>query len=213
MLDKKNNYWNKFYKTLKTSNKKRMPPSQFASFCIAELMNLKINQIVEFAFGDGRDSVFFAYEGLNVYALDKSSSAINLLKKETLHLKNLSIKKIDLTKKTFVKIKLPKKVCAYYARFFLHILNENQLKKFFKNLHEAMKINDYFFTEYRNEKDKMLKKVTAKHFRRFYKANYISSIANKNNLKCIYEVEGQGLAKWKEDDAYVTRQIYIKYKN
>lgn len=213
MLDKKNNYWNKFYKSLKITDKHRMPPSQFASFCRIEMMNLKINEVVEIASGDGRDAIFFAQEGINVYASDKSSSAINLLKKNTSHLKNINIKKIDITKGVFQKRSVSKIACAYYARFFLHVLNETELKKFFKTLSKNMKINDYFFTEYRNEKDKTLKKVTEKHFRKFYNPDFISSVARKNNLRCIYEVEGRGFAKWKEDDAFVSRQIYIKDKS
>ena len=211
MIDKKNNYWKKFYDSLNASNEKRMPPSQFAAFCRTELKNLNINELIELASGDGRDSIFFAEEGLNVCASDKNSTAINLLKKKTSHLKNISVKKIDVTKVSFQKTKIVSKPCAYYARFLLHTLEINQLKRFFNNLTKVMKKSDYFFTEFRNEKDKNRKKVTPKHFRKFYSSDYVSSIAYKNNLSCIYQVEGIGFAKWRDDDAFVSRQIYIKY--
>ena len=35
-----------------------MPPSQFAAFCCAELMNNDINFLVDIAAGDGRDTIF-----------------------------------------------------------------------------------------------------------------------------------------------------------
>ena len=73
-----------------------------------------------------------------------------------------------------------------------------------------MRPTNYLFLEYRNEKDIDLAKVTPKHFRNFYKSSFVSSIAARNNLDCIYEVEGQGFAKWKEDDAFITRQIFVK---
>mgnify|MGYP001166859774 CR=1 FL=1 len=35
----------------------------------------------------------------------------------------------------------------------------------------------------------MIKKVTEKHFRKYYSPDFISSVARKNNLRCIYGVE------------------------
>ena len=122
MTDKKNNYWKKFYNSLNLSSEKRMPPSQFAAFCVTELKNLNINQLIELGSGDGRDSIFFAEEGLNVYASDKNSTAINLLKKKTSHLKNITVKKINVTKVYFQKTKIISTLFSYYERFLLHTL-------------------------------------------------------------------------------------------
>ena len=73
-----------------------------------------------------------------------------------------------------------------------------------------MRSYDYLFLEYRNIRDKHLEKVMQKHFRKFFESEFVSSVAEKNNLKCNYQVEGKGFAKWKFDDAFVTRQIFIK---
>tara|TARA_B100000767_G_C19761105_1_gene535208 strand:+ start:2129 stop:2788 length:660 start_codon:yes stop_codon:yes gene_type:complete len=210
MLDKKNEYWDDYYGALKIANEEHMPPSQFAAFCRAELMQLNIYQLTEIASGDGRDSIFFAQQGLNIVALDKSVNAVDFLKNKTSPYKHLSVKNIDVVDGVFPAPNFQNSACAYYARFFIHTLNEKQLLKFFKNLSKTMRQSDYFFTEYRNDKDEKLDKGTSSHFRKFYKASYITAIANENNFKCVYEVEGRGFAKWNVDDAVVTRQIFIK---
>jgi tellurite methyltransferase len=210
MSDKKSKYWDEYYGALKSSNEGHMPPSQFAAFCRAELMQLNIYQLTEIASGDGRDSIFFAQQGLHIVALDKSVNAVDLLKNKASLYKRLSVEKIDVVDGIFPAPDFQDSACAYYARFFIHTLDEKQLFRFFKNLSKAMGQSDYFFTEYRNDKDETLDKATSNHFRKFYKANYVTAIANENNFKCIYEIEGQGFAKWNVDDAFVTRQIYIK---
>ena len=73
---------------------------------------------------------------------------------------------------------------AYYARFFIHALEENYLIKFFSNLSKTMKCSDYFFAEYRTKKTKTYMK-TPEHFRKFYKRSFIKSLP-KNGFKCIY---------------------------
>jgi hypothetical protein len=210
MLDKKNKYWNEYYDSLKSTNEMRMPPSQFAAFCRVELMQLNINQLTEIASGDGRDSIFFAQQGLHVLTSDKSDAAFDLLTKRASLCDRLSVAKIDAVDGVIPAPDFRSQLAAYYARFFIHTLDEKQLLRFFKNLSKVMHQSDYFFTEYRNEKDEALDKATPKHFRNFFTTDYITAIANENHLKCVYEVEGRGFAKWGVDDAFVTRQIYIK---
>ena len=74
-------YWDYFYKKINKEAWKIMPPSQFAAFCCSEILNKNIKHVVDIASGDGRDSIFFAQQGLKVFALEKSVQAIDLLKK------------------------------------------------------------------------------------------------------------------------------------
>jgi tellurite methyltransferase len=210
MSDKKNKYWDEYYNSFKSPNKMRMPPSQFAAFCRIELMQLNINQLIEIASGDGRDSIFFAQQGLHIIASDKSAAAVDLLTKKASLCDHLSVAKIDAVGGALPTPGFRNSACAYYARFFIHTLDEKHLFMFFKNLSRAMHQSDYFFTEYRNEKDEELDKAMPSHFRNFFTTDYVTSVANENHLKCVYEVEGRGFAKWSVDDAVVTRQIYIK---
>jgi len=203
-------YWDDFYKKINKEAWKIMPPSQFAVFCCSEIFNKNIKHVVDIASGDGRDSIFFAQQGLKVFALEKSAQAVKLLEKRNLNNENLSIIQIDALKDK-IDTGAPKGLSlAYYSRFFIHTLSKNEVKIFFKKLSEVVGITDYLFVEYRNEFDANLKKETEAHFREFHKSNYILDIANQFNLDCVYEVSGTGFAKWKQDDACVTRQIFIK---
>ena len=210
ILNDENNYWDSYYGHLRKNSSQKMPPSQFAAFCCAELMNKNINFLVDIAAGDGRDTVFFANQGFKVFALDKSKKAIKLLNDEFMNHPDVQVLEIDATKDKLPQSSNFDLPHAYYARFFLHTLEENYLIKFFNNLSKSMKSSDYFFAEYRNEKDKNLTKETPEHFRKFYKSMFIKSLADKNGFDCIYEVEGKGFSKWKNDDANISRQIFIK---
>ena len=209
-MKKSDDYWDTYYDNALLNKTNHVIPSQFASFCALEFTSLGLNQVIEIASGDGRDCIFFSKLGLNVMALEASESAIKLIKTKSQTLENMSVLQVDVT-----KTQLPNKLrlsdqCAYYARFFIHTLADHQLELFFDNLASAMEPGDYFFTEFRNEKDEFLTKGTPKHFRRFYTSRFIKSVAEGKKLKCIYEVEGRGLAKWNSDDAFVSRQVYAK---
>ena len=208
---KKNSYWNNFYKRMGRGSSQPMPPSQFAAFCAAELGN-RIKIIVDIAFGDGRDTLFFAQQGFQVFAFEKSSAAVNLLSERVSALGQIAVSELDVVNgKIDLELNQGTQV-AYYSRFFLHTLTKQELTKFFENISTVMKENDYLFVEYRNEIDAKLKKVTEDHFRAFYSSSYVLKLAVKCQLSRIYEVEGVGFAKWKEDDASVTRQIFVKNK-
>lgn len=203
-------YWDGFYKTINDLSRYYMPPSQFAAFCCAELQNKNINQVVEIAAGDGRDTIFFGERGFVVAASEKSAEAVQLLEHRVKGTPNVSVTRNDAVED---KIKAPSSensICAFYARFFIHVLSKSEVKRFFSNLKNSMKSGDLFMVEYRNEKDADLEKVTPEHFREFYSSKFIASLANKNGMDCIYEVEGTGFAKWQSDDAFVTRQIFVK---
>ena len=144
MSKSKSKYWDNYYGSLEKSDKKNIPPSQFAAFCSLELIHSDINQIIEIAAGEGRDSIFFVEQGFNTIALDKSTNALNLLKMKESLVKTLKTVKIDAVNEGLPLPDFPKKLCAYYARFFIHTLEENDLKIFFKNLSCSMKSKDLF---------------------------------------------------------------------
>ena len=210
MQDNKSKYWDNYYGDIKAVEQDNMPPSQFAAFCRTEVIQLKINQIIEIASGDGRDCIFFADQGLHVLATDNSTKAVELLKHKASLRANLSVAKVDAVSESLPEAFFSVQACAYYARFFIHTLEEKQLKEFFKNIAKVMRDSDYLFLEYRNLKDEHLEKVMPKHFRKFFETEFVTSVAEENNLKCNYKIEGRGFAKWKTDDAFVSRQIFIK---
>lgn len=204
-------YWDKYYSLEKYENSAPTIPSQFAAFCALECANLKIENIVDIGCGNGRDSLFFSSYGFNVLALDQSEAAVQLLKKLANGRPCFDAIKVDAINHQLPTLPIKNECFCYYSRFFIHSLTASQLSGFFSNLSETMKTGDYFFTEYRNEKDRYKVKVTQEHLRTFFSADFIRSIANDHGLECIYDISGEkGMAKYKEDDACVTRQIFKK---
>ena len=200
------NYWQNFYKNKKL-HKKIDFPSQFAIFCTGE--KLDESSIIEFGCGNGRDALFFSKYFKKVYAFDKSKFAIDYNKKSFLKNKNLSFYKYDINDK-FKLIKLRNEKKSIYARFFLHTLNNHEIILFTKLCSSLLKKNEKVFCEYRTKKDKSKKKIFKNHFRNYLNPKNISKIFKSQKLNKIYQVEGQGFAKYKSEDAYVARQIFIK---
>ena len=206
---KNENYWDSYYSNISRNNQKTTP-SQFAVFCLSEIQDQGIEGVIEFGSGNGRDAIFFSEYGLNVIATDNSAKSIENLKKNTTQYKNIQIFHYDISTDSKDIFKSNNKSTCIYARFFIHALEVGKVKNFFKNCTNILRTNELMFLEYRNQKDKDLKKVTKPHFREFYDPEFINKIANKSHFKLIYEVSGKGYAKWKVDDANVTRQIFKK---
>ncbi len=200
------NYWQNFYKNKKL-HKNIDFPSQFAIFCIGEKSDE--NNLIEFGCGNGRDALFFSKYFKKIYAFDKSKFAIDYNKKNFSKIKNLNFYKYDINDKfRFIKLKNKKKFI--YARFFLHTLNNNEINHFTKLCSYLLNKNEKVFCEYRTVKDKSKKKVFRNHFRNYLNPKNISKIFKSQKLIRFYEVEGQGFARYKTEDAHVARQIFIK---
>ena len=199
------NYWNKFY-----SSCYNILPTQFAIFIANEYQGQ--HTLIDFGCGSGRDTFFFSKYYKNVIGIDASSEVINRNNLEKKNIKNLSfiIDNLSNPKKleNLLREELNKnKFNIFYGRFFLHAIDEiteNNFLDLFKNL--KLK-NNLLALEFRITKDKFLKKEFHNHYRR-----YINSKKFKNKLKRLdlyvkYFIEGQGYAKYNNDDAYVARLI------
>lgn len=200
------NYWQSFYKNKKL-HKKIDFPSQFAIFCIGEKSNE--NTLIEFGCGNGRDALFFSNYYKKIFAFDKSKYAIDYNKKKFFKKKNLSFLKYDIND-DFRFFDIKKKDKSIYARFFLHTLKNKEITSFSELCSSLLQRKEKVFFEYRTQKDKSNKKIFKNHYRNYLNPSVVSRIFNKVKLKKIYEIQGQGFAKYKNEDAYVARQIFEK---
>ena len=73
--------WNKVYQSDSTFFGEE--PSNFALLCFNHMKFNNIKKVLELGAGHGRDSIFFASNGLEVEALDYSAFAVELLNKIT----------------------------------------------------------------------------------------------------------------------------------
>jgi len=76
-------YWDDYYFKQKQSIA-HLAPSQLATFCLGELIEMGISSILEIAAGNGRDTVFFANYGMKVLATDNSLDSLELLKERAI---------------------------------------------------------------------------------------------------------------------------------
>jgi len=204
-------YWNLFYAKFNISN-----PSQF---CVMTAVEADVVvPIVEFGCGNGRDSAHFARHGHTVYACDLSKPAIKKDSDEAKSESNLQFKVVDASDTVAVKgivdeAKSPTNVnnVLVYTRFFLHSIDETQQSQFFKALSTSLVTGDKLYFEYRSAEDETLHKVHGKgHYRRYIETPDLMKELENLGFKIEYEITGRGMAKYKQEDPFVSRVIASK---
>ena len=204
------NYWNSFYSSASGTGHIKLP-SQFAIFVIGETNG--INNVIEFGTGNGRDAFFFASQGKTVLALDASSSAIENNTKlilDTSSEGSLEFLTYEVGVDVITDLPNIEATKFIYARFFLHSLTDHLVDRFFQDASAILKSGEKIFLEYRNHKDQSRKKVYDDHFRNYLFTDNITDKLSTYGLDCTYHVEGLGYAKFKQDDAYVSRLVIQK---
>ena len=206
MNKNKNIYWQRFYKN-KKFNKEINFPSQFSIFTLSQKQKNKV--LIEFGCGNGRDASYMCKYYDKIYAFDISERAIKNNKNKFKKLKNLNFSVCDVTK-NFNSINLKKLKKNIYARFFLHTLNDTEIKMFVKLVSKILNKNEKIFLEYRTHLDKNKKKIFKNHYRNFLNPIKIINIFKKEKMKNIYSINGYGLAIFNDEDPHVSRQIFEK---
>jgi SAM-dependent methyltransferase len=202
-------YWNRFYSK---SSGVPVSPSQFCVFVSTEVdRNIPI---VEFGCGNGRDSFYFANQGFLVFASDISQEAIKSDQGSSGC--GAMFWECDCTDAAGVadlilKAREINPTIAVYNRFFLHSIDEHQQQAFFSALGKTLVSGDKLYMEFRCNLDEDLPKVYGKsHYRRYVETKEI--LLNLTNLgfEIKYEVTGQGMAAYKNEDPFVSRVIATK---
>jgi cyclopropane fatty-acyl-phospholipid synthase-like methyltransferase len=203
-------YWNNFYAS-DSNNLSIALPSQFCLFALGETSGIK--NIIDFGTGNGRDAFYFAQNGKRVLALDASISAIEenteLAKKRDLH-SFVSFQRFEVGTDQPEDINIFDEPKSIYARFFLHSLTNSLLEEFAEVSSNLLSKGEILLVEYRNSKDESRQKVFDGHFRNYIDQEKLCILFNKFGLKKTYGVDGLGYAKYKDDDAYVSRNIFQK---
>jgi len=97
------------------------------------------------------------------------------------------------------------------TRFFLHSIDESQGDLFLDALSNALLQRDEIRSEYRSKEDEALPKVYGKgHYRRYIDTPVLLEKLNSRGFEVVYEITGLGMAKFKEDDPFVSRFIVKK---
>lgn len=201
-------HWNSYYSSKEVPNL----PSQFAVFMLGEFQP---KAVVDIGCGSGRDAFFFANQGIPTIGIDGSAAAVELCQSKVLSDSSLVFAQADVGGDRLTSIVLQQLEdwsnpfpIMLYARFFIHAINEDEESNLLRHARNILdRTGGVFAAEFRTTRDRSMEKVTPDHYRRFVSPPDFSAVARQSGFKCLYFVEGHGLAKYKDDDAYVARFI------
>lgn len=199
-------YWRKYYK----KNYSPYKESDFAKFVLQFLEKEKY--LLELGCGNGRDSIFFSKNLINVLAVDQVSDEINFLNS------NFSNERIKFICDDFTNLEILDNFDYIYSRFTIHSITESEedrvLKWVFKHLYK----NGLFFIESRSINDIMYNNGTklsinenfTDHYRRYMNKDKFISKLEHIGFKIRYSIEDKGLAVSEKEDPFIVRIIAEK---
>jgi len=200
-------HWNSFYSDWKLSI-----PSQF---CAMTAINIRSDErVVEFGCGNGRDAVCFARYGARVLAIDASQEAIQRASAENSAIPQdrLRFECCDVGNGSDITAAVQEwrnddKRTFFYARFFLHSIDEDRQAALLGAIGGLMRPEDLLFLEFRTVHDADAAKEFGQHFRRYIDHDAFRSLLEDGGFVVNYSVQGYGMAVFGSEDAHVARFI------
>lgn len=211
MDDKK--YWTEYY----AKNSKPTNASTFAEFILPKLDKNK--NLIELGCGNGRDSIYFVQNNLNVVAVDQVQCEIDYLnenhKEENIIFVADDFTNLDNTKHEIIN---ETDFDYIYSRFTFHSINEKKENRTLDWIEKNLSEGGYFLLEARSINDPMFKQGNAlsenenftNHYRRYMDLDVITDKLESRNFEIIYKIEDNNLAVYKDDNPYVIRIIAKK---
>ena len=210
MDDKK--YWTDYYST----HSKPTDKSTFAEFILPKLDENKT--LLELGCGNGRDSIYFSRNGLNVIGVDQVKEEIDFLN-DNFAGENLTFVCDDFTDLSNSEDELIKKgkFDYIYSRFTFHSINEKKEDRTLEWISNNLD-NGLFLLEARSMKDPMFKKGKnisqnenyTTHYRRYMDLDAFTHKLESLGFEILFKLEDNDLAVYKDDNPYVIRIISKK---
>ena len=207
-------YWNMFYASAMSKTEALSGPSLFAQNMFEEYME-KDKALIELGCGNGRDSVWFAQNGLNVTAIDASEVVIKELQGKSIPGNCTFICDDFVTAESIYQIQYD--YC--YSRFTLHAINEHQETQILMKAFEMLKKNGYLFIEARSIHDgkfglgQLVEKnayICDGHYRRFIDLSELILKLENTGFDIIEQKENDQFAPLKGEDAFCVRVVAKK---
>lgn len=208
-FDRDSEYWDSYYAEGKASEK----PSLFAQWILPQLT--KQRNILDLGCGNGRDSIFFLNNGMNVTAIDASPQVIKSLESK-IKKRNIYFICDDFVCSSMI---FAGQYDYCYSRFSLHAINEKQEMEVVKNVFKVLKNGGKFFIETRSVADEIYGKGVKVgedsyyydgHFRRFIRRERLIERLKEVGFEIEYERESRGFAPWGEEDPFIIRIVASK---
>ncbi|MDR3128787.1 MAG: class I SAM-dependent methyltransferase [Tannerellaceae bacterium] len=209
-------YWEKYY----ARKEGIATPSLFAQYVrenvIGKRRDLDQINLIELGCGNGRDSIYFAAEGLNVSAIDQCKKEIESLRQRTADMQNIIFRCADFSslEDKFFNI--------VYSRFTLHSISKYQQNRLIKWVsRNLVTFGGVFCIETRGQKNELYKKgilvegesdayIFDNHYRRFLNFEELCHSLEDSGFILRYADEKKGFAPYKESNETYIRVIAEK---
>jgi tellurite methyltransferase len=209
--EKGTSYWDSFYDHKSAAES----PSSFALF-IQTRFSIQPN-LIDVGCGNGRDTFFFSRCRERVVGIDASPTAIANCEqfKQSRGDRNVEFAVANISimrdlQSLFERIDLAGS-CLFYARFFLHAINEEAQNVFLDFFAERMTPNCIMCLEFRTAEDRDgYKAFGDDHYRRFIDPDRLSFDSARRGLKTEYFDHGKGLAVYNGEDPYIARLVFSR---
>ncbi len=196
-------YWDQYYRNQICSTQ----PSPFAQY-VATLVEPG-KTLIDLGCGNGRDSLFFAKQGMQVVAIDLSRSAIDQLNQQP-------VENARFVCGDFIAsdVHQPDSYDYAYSRFTIHAINQKQETMLLQTMFRALKPGGKFFIEVRSVNDPLYGKGKAvernaffydNHYRRFIVRDELAHRLENCGFRVEYVKEQTGFAPYGNDDPPVIR--------
>jgi len=208
-FDRDTEYWNHYY----SNHMAPETPSLFAQWVVSDLQKGK--NLLELGCGNGRDSLFFYRNGMNVTAVDASECTIELLRK-THKEDNICFICDDFVCSTAI---FAGQYQYVYSRFSLHAINDEQETEVINNVYRVLKQGGKMYIEVRSVQDELYGKgervgrdsyFYEGHFRRFLRIEELVDKLKNSGFKILYAREDYGFAPYNGTNPPIIRVVASK---
>ena len=201
-------YWNRYYHNRVCSTQ----PSPFARY-VATLVEPG-RTLVDLGCGNGRDSLYFAQQGLQVVGIDLSPTAIELLRAQ--QAPNAQFLCGDFITNP---AHTPGRYDYAYSRFTIHAINPKQETMLLQSMYRALKPGGKLLIEVRSVHDPLYGKGQPvernaffydNHYRRFIVLEELVQSLEQCGYRVEYAKEQTGFAPYGNDDPPVIRVVAVR---
>ena len=215
--NKDEEYWDSYYADMQKKDELLSDPSLFAIAMLQKYMKSG-KYLIELGCGNGRDSLWFAKNGIDVTAIDASPFVIQELQK-----------KVVLDNCTFICDDFVNAESIYqiqydycYSRFTLHAISERQETQVLLKSYDMLREDGYLFIEARSihdakyglgEEIERNAYIYDGHYRRFIDLIELVNKLRDIGFSIVEQEESDRFAPLKGDNAVCIRVIARKLKN
>jgi ubiquinone/menaquinone biosynthesis C-methylase UbiE len=150
-----NKIWDKVYS--KDSAFFGEEPSNFSQICYSDFKKHQVKKLLELGCGQGRDTIFFASHDLDVYAIDSSKVAIEVIKQK-IDKENISIKLKQFDASQGIPFGNRYFGAVYSHMFYNMRFTDEELKFLFKESSRVLKDSGLLYFSIRSDKDVLCNK-------------------------------------------------------